>query len=390
MPAIQPQQQTKAAAASANQSITCPRCTFHNHPSLRSCEICGADLPHVQTAIPAGAADRQSSPGPEIASLSLEDSMNDQSVKFSFRTGGDKPFYEKLKSALVQRKWLLQQAPPITQGELPSRTNTPETPGASNSRPQSTAVGIAGLEQRGLRTRRNNEAVLGSAFEDLEALMASAKEIVALAEKFASESPNGMSNPLLAESAAAMGMVTTKDISGNSSNTLYTTQLARDLAEYVTNEQRAVLKSNGGIVGLVDLWAMVNSARNGVELISPIDFHTAAVAWDQLGLPVRLRQFSSGLLVVQPRDWTDERILIQITNWLKSLQQSPPEESTAWDWPAFGCGVTAQEAASRFGWSLGVATEELEMAEERGVVCRDEGIEGLKFWLNFLVDEGDE
>jgi ESCRT-II complex subunit VPS36 len=25
------------------------------------------------------------------------------------------------------------------------------------------------------------------------------------------------------------------------------------------------------------------------------------------------------------------------------------------------------------------------MAEDRGVVCREEGIEGLKFWLNYLV-----
>lgn len=247
-------------------------------------------------------------------------------------------------------------------------------------------MGIAGLEARGLQSRRNNEAVLGSAFEDLEALMSSAKDIVALAEKFASESGSGSTNPVLSESATALGMIATKDISGNSSNTLYITELSRNLAEYVTDEKRGILRSNGGIIGLVDLWAVVNRARNGVELISPTDFHQAAAAWDQLGLPVRLRQFRSGLLVVQPRDWTDERVLTQITGWLKSLQQSPPEEPTAWDWLTFGCGVTAQEAASRFGWSIGVATEELEMAEERGVVCREEGIEGLKFWLNFLLD----
>lgn len=228
--------------------------------------------------------------------------------------------------------------------------------------------------------------MLGSAFEDLEALMASAKDIVALAEKFANESGTGSSNPLLSESASALGMVATKDISGESSNSLYINELSRNLAEYVSDERRGVLRANGGIVGLVDFWAMVNRARNGVELISPTDFHQAAVAWERLNLPVRLREFRSGLLVVQPKDWTDEKVLGQITSWLKSLQQSPPEGPTAWDWLAFGCGVTAQEAASRFGWSLGVANEELEMAEEKGVVCREEGIEGLKFWLNFLTD----
>ncbi|KPI42646.1 Vacuolar protein-sorting-associated protein 36 [Cyphellophora attinorum] len=381
-----PHQQTPVPVSTDGATITCPRCTFHNHPSLRTCELCGADLPRfTPTSTGASPVERASSPGPEIASLNLNEDHGDQSVKFSFRTGGDKAFYEKLKSALLQRKWLLQQAPPIPQGETPSRTSTPDSSGP-HSRPPSTAVGIKGLEQRGLQARRNNEAVLGSAFEDLEALMASAKEIVALAERFANESGSGTANPLLAESASALGMIATKDISGNSSNTLYITELSRNLAEYVTDEKRGILRSNGGIIGLVDLWAIVNRARNGVELISPTDFHQAAVAWDRLSLPVRLRQFRSGLLAVQPRNWTDERALAQITSWLQSLRQSPPEQAMPWDWVTYGCGVTAQEAASRFGWSVGVATEELEMAEERGVVCRDEGIEGLKFWLNFLFD----
>jgi ESCRT-II complex subunit VPS36 len=59
-----------------------------------------------------------------------------------------------------------------------------------------------------------------------------------------------------------------------------------------------------------------------------------------------------------------------------------------WDWQEFGRGVTARDVAERFGWSIGVAEEELEMAEERGVLCREEGIEGLKFWENY-IDTGE-
>lgn len=380
-----------APGASDRQSITCPRCTFHNHPSLLNCEMCGADLPRAASAANSVPPERPASPGPEIADLNLDADHSEQSIKLSFRAGGDKAFYERLKNALIQRKWLLQQAPPVPRPDQDTRSSTPDLTSSPASRSQSISVGIAGLEQRGLQSRRNNEVVLGSAFGDLEALMASAKDIVALAEKFAQESGNESSNPLLSESASAMGMVATKDISGESSNSLYINELARNLAEYVSDERRGVLRANGGIVSLVDLWAMVNRARNGVELISPADFHQATVAWERLNLPVRLREFRSGLLVVQSKEWTDEKVLSQITAWLKSLQASPPEDATAWDWTAFGCGVTAQEAASRFGWSLGVATEELEMAEEKGVLCREEGIEGLKFWLNFLVDiEPDE
>lgn len=380
-----------APGASDRQTITCPRCTFHNHPSLLNCEMCGADLPRAASAANSAPAERPPSPGPEIADLNLDADHSEQSIKLSFRAGGDKAFYERLKGALIQRKWLLQQAPPVPRPDQDTRSSTPDLTSSPASRSQSTSVGIAGLEQRGLQSRRNNEVVLGSAFGDLEALMASAKDIVALAERFAQESGNESSNHLLSESASAMGMVATKDISGDSSNSLYINELARNLAEYVSDERRGILRANGGIVSLVDLWAMVNRARNGVELISPADFHQATVAWERLNLPVRLREFRSGLLVVQSKEWTDEKVLGQITAWLKSLQASPPEEATAWDWLAFGCGVTAQEAASRFGWSIGVATEELEMAEEKGVLCREEGIQGLKFWLNFLVDiEPDE
>lgn len=368
-------------------SITCPRCTFSNHPSLRNCEICNAPLPtaNVQPVGGLNSIHRSMSPGPEIANLSLDDNRETQVLKLSFRAGGEKVFNERLKNALIQRKWLLVQAPPVPKPESTPSILPEASADEPISRPQSTQVGIAGLEQRGLQTRRNNETVLGSAFEDLEALMASAKDIVALAERFAAES--GTSNPLLSESQVALGMVATRDTVGDSTNTLYITELSRNLAEYITDERRGILRSNGNILSLVDLWAILNRSRNGVELISPADFHNAAEAWDRLNLPVRLRQFRSGLLVVQPRDWSDIKTIQQVTAWLHSLQRSRPEGDVLWDWDAFGCGMTAQEAASRFGWSLGVANEELEMAEEQGTLCREEGVQGLKFWLNYLADD---
>ena len=55
-----------------------------------------------------------------------------------------------------------------------------------------------------------------------------------------------------------------------------------------------------------------------------------------------------------------------------------------WDWEMFGRGVTAQEAAQHYGWSMGVATEELAMAEEKGAVCREDGVEGTRYWENWI------
>jgi len=324
-----------------------------------------------------------------LQSLSLPGIGASESIKISFRGGGEKIFLERLKAAMTQRKWLLQGAPPVPKlnrqgGDVGVNDSSPSTDRVKT-------VGIAGLEQRRLDMRKNNEVVIGSAFEDLEALMASAKEIVALAESFARQmdgSVNGSSeaNALLAQSASALGLVTTKDMlsGGSSSETLYLSELSRNLAEFLTEDARGVLRKAGGIISLVDLWAIFNRARGGVELVSPMDFEKAARLWEKLKLPVRLRQFKSGVLVVQASDRTDEKTIKSLLAWLNDLHYFPPEKDVPWDWREFGRGVTALDAAERFGWSIGVATEELEMAEERGALCREESAEGLKFWENWI------
>ena len=381
------------ATADPEASFQCPRCTFLNHPSLLSCEICGApllsqDLPAHLTNLQA----RTESPGPSISPAfgSITGAENPEGVKISFRIGGDKIFYERLKGSMTQRKWLLQGAPPIPTsvgggGDGDARS----APGATNSKPKT--VGLAGLEKRGVDMRRNNELVIGNAFEDLEALMASAKEIVALAERFAQQANGGAASSeasaLVAESASQLGLVTTKDIvggSGSGSASLYLSELARNVAEFLTDDARGVLRHAGGVISLVDLWAVFNRARGGVELVSPHDFEKAARLWETLRLPVRLRTFKSGVMVVQSRERTDDATVRALLAWLRDHHEDAPERDVAWSWRDFGRGVSAQDVAAHFGWSYGVAGEELEMAEERGALCREQGVEGLRFWANFL------
>ncbi|KAI6711435.1 vacuolar protein-sorting-associated protein [Diplocarpon mali] len=339
------------------------------------------DVPQLQ---PGTWPARPESPGPMLHPISHPVSEINESFKLSFRGGGGPVFYERLKGSMQQRKWLLQGAPPVPTAA--ERTSS----GAGNPNPTGErvkTVGIAGLEQRRLEMRKNNELVIGNAFEDLEALMASAKEIVALAESFSSS--NGMAGAESNAVANALGLVTTKDMLGGGSNSesLYISELSRNLAEFLTDDARGVLRKAGGIISLVDLWALFNRARGGVELVSPLDFEKAARQWEKLKLPVRLRQFKSGVLVVQGSDRTDEKTIKTLLAWLNDLHIFPPDKEVEWEWKVFGRSVTAQDAAQRFGWSIGVAEEELEMAEERGALCREEGIEGLKFWENWINDE---
>ena len=356
--------------------------------------MCGASL--VLSATSNNSRDvltRTDSPGPSLDGFSTPGDNSSECLKLSFRAGGEKIFHERLKNAMVQRKWLLWNAPPIPQPNPVHKTLESE-PGAINSpgrggAPETRAFGIAGLEQLGLERRKNNETVIGSAFSDLKALMASAKEVIALAESFAGASSGQSASAILNESAANLGMTTTKDMLGSrgGSDELYLSELSRNLAEYLTDDRQSILKREGGIMSLVDLWAKFNRARNGVELVSPVDFEKAARLWGKLGLPVRLREFRDGLLVVQRFDWTDDKTIAQLLAWLQEFHVKEPKSAVAWDWKTFGKGVTAQETAAKFGWSIGVATEELEMAEDKGVLCREESIEGLKFWENWFVED---
>ena len=341
---------------------------------------------------------RPESPGPTMNGSSSGLDNDTECVKFSFSAGGEKIFYERLKGAMVQRKWLLQNAPPLPDSYQSSTSGQPNIVGPDGIiRPpteRERTVGIAGLERQGLQLRKKNEAVIGSAFEDLDALMASAKEIIALAESFSKKSDDGSTetNQLIAESAKALDMVTTKDMLGSSagSESLYLSEMSRNLAEYLTDDAKGILRKEGGIISLVDLWAVFNRARGGVELISPMEFEKAARLWEKLKLPVRLRQFKNGLLVVQQADRTDDKTIAQLLAWLQELHHTPPSDNINWDYETFGRGITAQEAAQRFGWSVGVASEELEMAEEKGALCREEGVEGLRFWENWIVEMNDD
>ncbi|KAF9892234.1 hypothetical protein FE257_002011 [Aspergillus nanangensis] len=386
-----------ATSAQLANSTPCPRCTFVNHPSLLECEICGAPL---KSASPLGGPSqnehRSESPAPLFEQGSIKNTEIKDSIKLSFRAGGEKTLYERLKGALVQRKWLLYDAPPVPQQPVqstssPSLSVAAPVNGITPAPPRSTAVGIAGLEQRGLEARKNAEFVIGNAFEDLEALMASAKQIVALAETLAresgiaSEDRAAETSAVLTESAEALGMVTTKDMLGSGGGNLYLSELSRNLAEYLTDDRKGILQKEGGIMSLIDLWAIFNRSRNGVELVSPSDCQRAAELWEKLKLPVRLRRFKSGLLVVQRYDWSDEKTIRELQEWMEELRQNPPVEPVPWDWHLFGRAISAQEAAQRFKWSVGVAAEELEMAEDKGILCREEGIEGLRFWRNYIT-----
>ena len=140
----------------------------------------------------------------------------------------------------------------------------------------SKTIGINGLERASVALRLQNDAVLQSSFQDLEALMARAKDMAGLAEQLAgklatlpaSTSAND-ARLALRESTELLGLntpIVTKEIAGGQD--AYWSELARQIAEFLTSTEsrkgqakKSILKQEGGIISLIDLFAIYNRVR---------------------------------------------------------------------------------------------------------------------------------
>lgn len=88
-------------------------------------------------------------------------------------------------------------------------------------------------------------------------------------------------------------------------------------------------------------------------------------------MPIRLRTLKSGRKVVVNRYWASPQD--RLASWISKLEP----------WRQHS-GVNALDVTQNFGWSILIATEELELGEENGLLCRDESLSGTQYFLNLL------
>lgn len=135
----------------------------------------------------------------------------------------------------------------------------------------------------------------------------------------------------------------------------------------------------------------------------------------QIRAPFALREFASGVKVIQSLSHSDEAICRRITELVApqparasragaegaagiagaAAQSAAVASSAAMAegeaalLATLGPSLTRVEVAVSLGVPVAIAGEHLMMAEARGVVCRDEGPEGLRYWRNFFPDFAD-
>jgi ESCRT-II complex subunit VPS36 len=105
-----------------------------------------------------------------------------------------------------------------------------------------------------------------------------------------------------------------------------------------------------------------------IALISPEDLYKACLEFERLELPMKLHRFSSGLLVVKSDRYSEQAIVDRIMAYLDSRQF-----------------ITSLELAESENISSSLALEQLLAVERIAKVCRDEAVEGLRFYSNDIL-----
>ncbi|KAG2176999.1 hypothetical protein INT43_007653 [Umbelopsis isabellina] len=344
-----------SASAPAPTENTCPVCTFINHPSMQRCEMCDTELhPKSATSVtapslePESSSPSTSSPTPEVMD---EDSPF---IKVAFRGGGGgySTCLASLKTAIGNRVWEQVQKPV----QEPDRQVT-----------SSRGAGISAIQERIERTQLDAAESLTDAFKDLDGLMAKAAEMVRLAEAITTKinkEPQGSSetdtitlNTYLME--LGIPNPVTKDSTGSS----YHQELARELSDFLV----PVLDRQGGMKSLADVYCLFNRAR-GVALISPEDLYKASCQFSTLNMPICLKRYESGLLVIQSINLSDDRVAQRIFNHVKKYGP-----------------LTAMKISELENLALPVAVEQLHMTEAKGFLCRDASSAGITFYENLFL-----
>ncbi|BFG20814.1 hypothetical protein CerSpe_070880 [Prunus speciosa] len=240
-------------------------------------------------------------------------------------------------------------------------------------------VGVSGILRKEQEMWESTDKSLQDAFQDLNALMSKAKEMVMLAEKMRQKLLSGSTSQPSAENDEELGskqemqdwllsVGIISPVTKESAGAMYHQQLSRQLADFV----RLPLERSGGMMNLIDIYCLFNRAR-GTELISPEDLLQACSLWEKFDVPVMLRKFDSGVMVIQNKSHSDEEVFARI----KTLVTKPD---------ALRTGISASDAAITLGIAPGMAKEHLLTAESKGLLCRDISPDGFRFYVNLFPE----
>ena len=224
--------------------------------------------------------------------------------------------------------------------------------------------GLVRIEQQIESSRISTDKTLNSAFQDIDALMEKAKDMVGLAERIAlkltDKKTEGNETVELKSHLLSIGISNpvTRDTHGT--GTAYHASLGTELSRML----QTPLQEVGGVMSVSEVYCRYNRAR-GMELVSPEDVVNACKTLSPELHGMALKRFSSGVLVVEGDHF--QSIMDNLLNTIKENEF-----------------CSAISLSNLMAIPLLLAKERLLAAEQHGILCRDETDEGIFFYENIF------
>lgn len=387
-----------SAPFTPSDGVSCPVCTFSNHPSMLRCEMCDSPLRTAADMAQATASYGRSTPS--LASVNTrtptktpeppeEKGETYNHVQLSFRKGGDRSFYDTLKSTLKEKRWqrgedqrsnrsstvqtsATRRRFAGTQANIDGRSANTVSDDEESGRAStpSRRVGIEGILSAVDLQAREDTSDMQDALRDLEALMMRAKKMVDFAEalnaklnkqeSMQTDQSNDEAANMIRSSLVRLGLPTPAITSDMAKDEMeYYLQLAKELASLlyapkqpligtgkVLNQPRSDLeqsqivalsskltqnefdrKEGQGIMSLDEIWCIWNRAR-GVALVSPKDLLAVLPFLSKLTTPtIACKTFtSSGLKVLHTPRFSEINLNFRLCNLLQQRQYAKGED----------------------------------------------------------------
>jgi ESCRT-II complex subunit VPS36 len=372
----QPTQIAVTLSQNKPNQITCNVCTFLNHPFLRNCEICGSSLPLNEQNIEILNKQEVFDDRVKIETESSDDLTKDNLyIKISFHSKGDKVFYDKLQEVLEKFNWdnLLKK------GKVNQSVVSKNNKLIQNEKKQ-LSFGIHSITQTENIKNEKNQEIINSSLDDLDALLTKADEISELISSFRQLNQDSEDNRPFFKDSDTLSIVNNLSSGDLKSRRLYIQEISRKISEFLIND--GILDEQGGIITLLDLYALFNRGRIGENLISPQDLYDSCLEFQSLKLPLSLKIINK-LLVIQRN--TEKHNLNKIISDIKEFIEKHGDTDVSHF--RFSNVIRVSEF---FNWSLNIAEEFLQIALELGELAIDKQIFGKHYYLNLFSTKLDQ
>jgi ESCRT-II complex subunit VPS36 len=299
----------------------------------------------------------------------------------AFTSGNDRTkrrdeCHDQLKIAWQRKQWETTTSPIGHSGKTTTHGGSSTTGAPSSGRRR---VGVDAILTANTRRHQQAAILTTTAFGgDAEQLLSEAVDLVQIIEKYVAtldrqqnnnddDGNDSNNNQQLVNLMQGMGMM---------SSLHRDDQLARQLADFLRPKFQE--HHDCHVITLTDVYCWFNRARGFSHLLSPDELLTAISSMEALKLGISRQTFASGLVVLRQDDGTsDDAVLHQ--RFLDLCHGGGGGGGA----PNHRLGyITALQVSQVTQVPAVLALEQLQWAENQGVLVRDETVESIRFYPN--------